>query len=80
MPAQTLEPAPTLTAKPAAAPRRREYGLGWLRVFAFVILIGYHTGMYFVPWPWSVKNPVVSDWLTWPMMFFNRWCPIRKAT
>jgi hypothetical protein len=36
--------------------------------------------MYFVPWPWSVKNPVISDWLTWPMMFFNHWCPIRKAT
>lgn len=28
---------------------RREYGLDWLRVIAFSILIGYHTGMFFVP-------------------------------
>jgi hypothetical protein len=48
---------------------RREYGLDWLRVSAFVILIGYHTGMYFVPWPWPVKNPETSDWLTWVMIF-----------
>ena len=51
----------------------REFGLDWLRVGAFVILIGYHTGMYFVPWPWSVKNHQTSDWLAWVMMFFNRW-------
>lgn len=54
-------------------PRQREYGLDWLRCFAFVILIGYHTGMYFVSWPWSVKNPESSEWLTWVMIFFNRW-------
>ena len=53
--------------------RQREYGLDWLRVIAFAILIGYHTGMYFVPWPWSVKNPVLSEWLTYPMLFLNRW-------
>jgi hypothetical protein len=57
-----------------SAPRRgREFGLDWLRVIAFVILIGYHTGMYFVPWPWSVKNRDTSQWLTWPMTFFNLW-------
>lgn len=70
---QTLDPTTTRTAEPGAPPRQREYGLDWLRVFAFVILIGYHTGMYFVPWPWSVKNPEISQWLVWPMMFFNRW-------
>jgi len=64
------EPAP---AAALASARRREYGLDWLRVIAFVILIGYHTGMYFVPWPWSVKNPEISNWLTWIMIFFNRW-------
>jgi glucan biosynthesis protein C len=66
-------PATPRSAEPAAAPRRREYGLDWLRVMAFVILIGYHTGMYFVPWPWSVKNRETSDWLVWVMIFFNRW-------
>jgi len=68
-----MDAATMRTAMPVASLRRREYGLDWLRVFAFVILIGYHTGMYFVPWPWSVKNPAISDWLTWPMMFINRW-------
>ena len=63
---------PAATAR-VAAPRRREYGLDWLRVIAFAILIGYHTGMYFVPWPWSVKNPQSCGWLTWLMIFFNRW-------
>ncbi|HXZ80196.1 MAG TPA: acyltransferase [Terriglobales bacterium] len=53
--------------------RPREYGLDWLRVIAFVILIGYHTGMYFVPWPWMVKNPESCHWLQWVMIFFNRW-------
>ncbi len=50
MPLPTQAIAPALPAEPVAPPRRREYGLDWLRVFAFVILIGYHTGMYFVPW------------------------------
>jgi hypothetical protein len=69
----TEAPAPPLSAGGAALPRGREYGLDWLRVIAFAILIGYHTGMYFVPWTWSVKNPEISEWLTWPMMFINRW-------
>ena len=43
------------------ASRQREFGLDWLRVIAFVILIGYHTGMYFVSWPWLIKNPETSD-------------------
>ena len=53
--------------------RRREFGLDWLRVIAFVILIGYHTGMYFVPWPWSVKNNRIYEGITWEMIFFNLW-------
>ena len=68
----TLARAPALAAAPVAA-RCREYGLDWLRIMAFVILIAYHTGMYFVSWPWSVKNAELSDRLTWVMIFFNRW-------
>ncbi len=51
----------------------REYGLDWLRVIAFAILIGYHTGMFFVPWDWHIKNPERSESLTLVMLFFNRW-------
>ena len=52
---------------------RREYGLDWLRVIAFAILIAYHACMFFVPWDWHVKNPETSEPLTWVMLFFNRW-------
>jgi len=71
---QALIDVATTTTADSAVPRlRREYGLDWLRVIAFGILIAYHTGMYFVPWPYSVKNRVTYDWLIWPMLFFNRW-------
>lgn len=52
---------------------RREYGLDWLRVIAFAILIGHHTGMSFVPRDWNIKNPERSESLAWVMVFFNRW-------
>jgi acyltransferase-like protein len=65
--------AESITAPRVAAAHPREYGLDWLRVIAFVILIGYHSGMYFLPWPWMVKNPQSYNWLTWVMIFFNRW-------
>ena len=51
----------------------REFGLDWLRVIAFLILIFYHTGMFFVPWSWHVKNNELSQRLTWFMMFFAGW-------
>lgn len=51
----------------------REYGLDWLRVLAFCVLILYHTGMFFVPWSWHIKNPELATWLVEPMQFFNRW-------
>lgn len=37
------------------------------------MLILYHTGMGFVPWGWHVKNNEISEWLTYPMLFLNRW-------
>jgi hypothetical protein len=59
---------------PDATPRpTREYGLDWLRVLAFLILIFYHTGMFFVPWEFHLKNPEQSTALTYVMLFFNRW-------
>jgi glucans biosynthesis protein C len=61
-----------MATRPAAA-RAREYGLDWLRVCAFLVLILYHTGMFFVPWGWHVKNPEKSESLAWVMTFFNRW-------
>lgn len=51
----------------------REYGLDWLRVFAFAALIFYHSGMMFVTWGWHIENSDKSRTLELVMLFFNRW-------
>ncbi|MDO1512479.1 acyltransferase family protein [Maribacter confluentis] len=53
--------------------RFRRYDLDWLRVFVFSLLIFYHVGMFFVPWGWHLKNNIIYEWLTWPMLFLNQW-------
>lgn len=56
---------------PTAA--NRQYGLDWLRIGAFGLLILYHSGMFFVPWSWHVKTAVPVEWLVWPMKMVNPW-------
>lgn len=51
---------------------QRHYGLDWLRVGAFAILIVYHVGMVFVPWNYHVKMQV-ADWVAVPMLVSNPW-------
>lgn len=51
----------------------RRYDLDWLRVIVFGLLIFYHVGMFFVPWSFHIKNNVVYEWITWPMLFLNQW-------
>lgn len=51
----------------------RQYGLDWLRIGAFGLLILYHIGMFFVPWGWHVKTAQPIAWLEWPMMAINPW-------
>lgn len=63
----------TLTTRNPEAQAAREYGLDWLRVFAFAVLILYHSGIAFVPWEWHLKNPVQSRGLEVGMMLCNRW-------
>lgn len=53
--------------------RKRHYGMDWLRIGAFALLILYHIGMYFVPWGWHVKSDPVLDWVTIPMLATNSW-------
>ncbi len=60
-----------LTFQAPASPR--EHGLDWLRVFAFAVLIFYHTGMLFVSWDFHIKNPETSRTLEWFMLLANRW-------
>ena len=51
----------------------RHYGMDWLRIGAFALLILYHIGMYFVPWGWHVKIAEPLDWVTIPMLATNGW-------
>lgn len=47
----------------------RRYDLDWLRFIAIVILLFFHTGMWFNPWEWHVKNNELSEsfryWMIW---------------
>jgi hypothetical protein len=54
--------------------RGRHYGMDWLRIGAFQLLILYHVGMAFVPWDFQVKDasPPIA-WATVPMLLTNPW-------
>lgn len=54
-------------------PAGRLYGLDWLRIAAFALLILYHIGMYFVEWDWHVKAARPQEWLELPMLTLNPW-------
>ena len=51
----------------------RHYGMDWLRIGAFALLIFYHIGMYFVPWGWHVKIAQPLEWVEIPMLATNSW-------
>lgn len=51
----------------------RHYGMDWLRIGAFGLLIFYHIGMVFVPWGYHVKTAEPAAWVTVPMLFTNPW-------
>ena len=56
-----------------AAGGGRHYGMDWLRIGAFLVLIFYHIGMIFVPWSFHVKSQPVLDWVAIPMLLPNAW-------
>ena len=53
--------------------RARHYGMDWLRIGAFGLLILYHLGMFFVPWDWHVKTARPVYWVAIPMLATNSW-------
>lgn len=73
----------TLDAQPAAAyaagmnphplPRERLFYLDWLRIAAFVLLVLYHVGMLYVPWPFHVKHDPTYPALEPLMRLSNPW-------
>ncbi|HEX4693040.1 acyltransferase [Sphingomonas sp.] len=51
----------------------RHYGMDWLRIGAFALLILYHIGMVFVPWGFQVKTAHPMAWVDIPMLLTNPW-------
>ena len=52
----------------------RCYEVDWLRVIAFLILIFYHIGMFYVAdWGWHVKSRYQSEALQKIMLLLNQW-------
>lgn len=51
----------------------RHFGLDWLRIAAFGLLILYHIAMVFAPWDWVVKSAHTYPGLVAPMAALTPW-------
>ena len=51
----------------------RRHDLDWLRIIAFLLLIFYHIGMFYVPWDWHVKSVNAGEGAEPLMMLLNPW-------
>ncbi|QGZ95743.1 acyltransferase family protein [Terricaulis silvestris] len=51
----------------------RRYDMDWIRIAAFVMLILYHCGMFYVTWDWHVKSSRASDAIEPLMLLTNPW-------
>ena len=51
----------------------RHYGLDWLRIAAFGLLIFYHIAMVFSPGTWVIKTPHSYPELIVPMALLTPW-------
>ena len=56
----------------APSPDRR-HDLDWIRVGAFLLLVLYHVGMFYVPWEWHVKSSHEIEALEPVMQLTNPW-------
>lgn len=55
-------------------PDHRRHDIDALRALAFLFVILYHVGMYYVAgWHWHLKSPHEAEWLRWPMAMLNLW-------
>jgi glucans biosynthesis protein C len=51
----------------------RRHDLDWLRLIAILILLFFHTGMWFNPWSWHVKNNELSESFRYWMIWLHFW-------
>lgn len=59
-------------ADPQTVPARH-FGLDWLRIGAFLLLIFFHIGRFFSPDPWLVRAPTPQFGVEWPMLALEPW-------
>lgn len=62
-----------MSSFPASDVRGRHYGLDWLRIAAFALLILYHIGMVFAPWHWVIDTQRSYPALIPPMALLTPW-------
>lgn len=63
-----IEPMTDTTAS-----SKRHYGLDWLRIGAFGLLIVYHVAQVFSTWDWVIKSPVTYPQLIVPLALLTPW-------
>lgn len=51
----------------------RRHDLDWLRFIAIIILLFFHTGMWFNEWGWHVKNSQTSIYFNYWMAWLHYW-------
>lgn len=56
-----------------ASLEHRRFDLDWVRIGAFLLLILYHVGMYYVTWDWHVKSPHASHAIEPLMLLTSPW-------
>lgn len=61
---------PTITTN---APPARHYGLDWLRIIAFALLIVYHVGLMISPWDWHVNSEQPVRGIIYLLIAMNPW-------
>ncbi|SFF73250.1 Surface polysaccharide O-acyltransferase, integral membrane enzyme [Novosphingobium sp. CF614] len=54
-------------------PTQRHYGMDWLRIGAFVMLIFYHVGFSFTPWGFQTPSRGVVGWAEIPLLSLSAW-------
>lgn len=61
------------SAIPGIPNSQRHYGMDWLRIAAFGLLIVYHVAMVFAPWAWVIHTPRNYAALIPPMALLTPW-------
>jgi len=52
---------------------QRHFGMDWLRIGAFVLLILYHVGFSFTPWGYQTPSRGVVGWAEIPLLGLSAW-------